>query len=154
MKTTNHREFNLQLDKFINKMEIDAELALKKIALDLYRKIVEKTPVATGLARSSWVVGINGRASERLSAAPFQLTKGQSRITEAQAQGITNSSTRRAESAINKGVRSLKDFVVISNYQPYVALLEDGTTRSRQGPAGFVALSIQEIQKQIKKGNF
>ncbi len=51
--------FAAQINSFEQKYEKRCTTLLKKVSLDLFRKVVLKTPVDTGRARGNWMVGIN-----------------------------------------------------------------------------------------------
>jgi len=54
LRITNPKEFDLGLKKFADKLMIDMNLVIKKVAFDVYKGVNEKTPVDTGYARASW----------------------------------------------------------------------------------------------------
>lgn len=125
----------LDLDKFSKLMEINLQTVIKRTALSLFTNIVRRTPVDTGIARASWVIGVNAYAS------PANLAEG-GKLSESEA---TAKSMDRAK-ALN--VSSPYSLVIISNYMPYIGMLEKGS--STQAPNGMVRLSIEEEFQRMK----
>lgn len=54
------RQFSVDLDNFVKQVGLSAQAVQKKVAFDLFRRIVKKTPVDTGRARASWTISANG----------------------------------------------------------------------------------------------
>ena len=50
--------FQLALDAFVDEFERKATQVVKKIGLEVYSRIVIRTPVDIGLARGNWLVAI------------------------------------------------------------------------------------------------
>ena len=118
--------------------QLDAETALvlermtlfvQKIALQVLRGVVLKTPVDTGRARGNWQVTIGEPAEGEVANLD---PSGGSTISEG---------TARILGAIN--------FVVIwvVNNLPYIERLEDGY--STQAPEGMVVVTLAEIETQF-----
>ena len=96
-----------------------------KIVLELFTRIVLKTPVDTGRARGNWQLSLRSPAEAVLS------------DTQASANQI-----------IEAGIAKLNtlgfgDTVWISNNLQYITFLEDGS--STQAPTGMVKVSLAEI---------
>ncbi len=128
------KKFQLDLSAFADKAGVNAEVVIRKIALDLFTAIVKRTPVDTGRARSSWTLGIDNVLST-----VAKKTK----------------SKRSAGSATNKALGQTKKLsryrigqsIFIVNNLEYIVFLEDGT--SDQAPFGMVKLAIADIQVAI-----
>ncbi len=125
--------FSEDLKLFQQNCEKEANRNLRRITLTAIRKIVRRTPVKTGLARSNWNVSVN---TEDTSFDPSK--KGKS----------------GAES-ISLGTPIIEKLVIgstinMTNACPYIVDLERG--HSRQQPCGFLKLSQEEVQKLIDKG--
>lgn len=145
----NLEEFKLDLGEFLSKQVPEAHLALqKKIALDLLRKIVLRTPVGNpdlwknkrapkgyvgGRARAAWQVSLDVEPGD---AAPVKLSPDAS----------GNSSITDGTVAI-LGLDKPYGVIWIFNNLPYIVRLENGW--SRQAPSGMVQLSVQEMQSSI-----
>lgn len=127
----NLNQFNRELTVFA-KQTIPAEnLKLqKRIALDLLRRIVFRTPVDTGRARGNWQVA-TGAAG------------GRSTDTTDKEGGATIG----AGSAVVAGARPF-GVITIYNNLDYIKFLEGGS--SRKSPRGMVAVSITEVEGQFR----
>lgn len=121
------RSFSVALDAFARKVGLSAQTVQKRVAFDLYGRIIRKTPVDTGRARASWTISANKadrsvQPAGRASYAPPPITIPA--ITPGQA-------------------------LVISNNLPYIVKLENG--HSKQSPAGMVAVSIAEVDVAMNR---
>jgi hypothetical protein len=103
----------------------------RKVVFEMFRKIVLKTPVDEGRARSNWQPSIGSPATGTIDT----LDKG-GNATIAKAKAIL--------AAANAG-----DTIYLSNNLPYIRRLEEGY--SQQAPAGMVALTVQEFAAIVKR---
>jgi hypothetical protein len=108
----------------------------RKIALELFRRVIYKTPVDSGRARANWQVTIGSAASGTVE---IDDTNGSATMTRA--------------TAASRGFRA-GDIIYLTNNLPYIMKLEEGGYPdgpktvggfSRQAPAGMVALTVQEF---------
>lgn len=118
--------FSDDLAKFEAKTSEKLDLAVRKIALELFSRVILKTPVDTGRARANWQVAIGALPNGTL-----------------QLEDKTGQATISAATARTAGVEA-GDVIYLSNNLPYAERLEDGY--SLQAPAGMVSLSVQEFQ--------
>jgi hypothetical protein len=126
---TNGHEFNAQLTKFARKIQVAPQKVVKKVAFQLFRRIIEKTPVDTGRARASWNIAIG---SINPSIAP-----------DGQHQKNPSALAAKATTVLaGYGADGRLPAVWISNNLPYIGELENG--HSQQAPAGMLKLSIME----------
>ena len=51
--------FSSDVAAFEAKVKARQDLVLRKVCLDMFRRVVMKTPVDTGRARGNWMVGVN-----------------------------------------------------------------------------------------------
>nr|BDD45289.1 hypothetical protein 11 [bacterium] len=134
---SNIRKFSLDLKKFGEEVVPDAVSDVaKKLALEILERVVIKTPVDTGRARSNWLVAIDSIPSGEISS---------EQLTPEQATSI----------ALNNGVpviENAKPFtsIAIANNVPYIGVLEfgrdDGKPGSKQAPNGMVRVTLAEIE--------
>lgn len=99
--------FAAGIEKARQKYEARIVLLHKKVSLDLFRRVVLKTPVDTGRARGNWMLGINE-------------TPIQSAIDIASRKDVLNN--------IAVGLEAVKlgDSTVLANSVPYIGVLEYG----------------------------
>lgn len=124
--------FSSDLEKFQKKAGLKTSTLVRRISLEVFSRVVRKTPVDTGRARASWQISA-GKINPAV--APEGFSGG-----EAGAEAVVAS--KMATEA--KGDTSV---VYITNSLPYAVELERGS--SKQAPNGMVATTIQEIQSWI-----
>jgi len=124
MASRNVTRFTADLEKFSKKLDLDFGITVRKIAIDLFGAIVEKTPVLTGRARASWINA--GRPDLSVAPEGSSLDKG--------------APNRKAEGFVNVNPYSK---IFITNNLEYIVPLEQG--HSDKAPRGMVALSLQEV---------
>ncbi len=110
--------------------------AKKRKVIAVVRHLAYNTPVDTSKALSSWEVGIGGPAPGRRQAF-FPGEKGST--LEASAENTVNFAEAQLQ-AVKPG-----EVVYISNGQPYIRVLNDGT-HSKQ-PGGFVEAATMIARK-------
>lgn len=126
---TNMDEFKFDLKKFSDKVGVNFQTVLKRTALSIFSSIIQRTPVDTGVARASWVIGVNA------AAAPANLPKD-TKLSKATAGQTSTARAAKLE------IPNPFSVVVISNYLPYINVLENGS--SSQAPQGMVRLALAE----------
>lgn len=134
--------FTLELDKFVAKAKIAPVIVLRKVALDLTKSIVLKTPVGNpstwqspppagyvgGRARASWGVGLN-------------------RISDDVQTTVTDPSGAKTIIGAAETIANAKadDTIFIGSRLPYIVALEYGHSQ-RQAPFGMVRVSVANFQ--------
>lgn len=118
--------FSIDIAKFVNKTEKQANQIVRKIALETYNRVKEKTPVDTGQLRRSWTVS--------LGVSPVRFDGNYNAITTA----------------------LLTDTINIATDKVYAPMLEYGlypkpggsktiNGYSTQAPKGMVRITVKEI---------
>lgn len=127
------KRFNRETKRFAKTL-LPAQMILfqKKIALQLLRGVVLKTPVDTGQARAGWQLSIGSPVSE-------------------EATGLDPSGS----GTISNGVGALAGLgpfqvVWLSNNVGHIRFLEEGS--SSQAPNGMLALTLTEVATQFERG--
>lgn len=121
--------FDLPLAAFAKKLEIKLEEVCQRVALDALTRIVQRTPVKTGRARSSWNLTVREASDDVPDDFDFQ-----------------NDAIQRAQ-GIAAQIDGKEQIFIVSNL-PYIERLENGW--SKQAPAGMVRLSIAEIEVEME----
>jgi hypothetical protein len=101
------------------------DLAIRKIALELFKRVIYKTPVDKGRARANWQVSIGAPADGAV-----------------EIDDKNGSATMSRAVADSRGFKA-GDTIFLTNNLPYIMRLEEGS--SQQAPAGMVALTVQEF---------
>ena len=130
--------FTDDLKKFEINTARKLELVARKVALELFKRVIEKTPVDKGGARANWQASIGLPATGTIDAAD-----------KSKSGGPTFRKAITASAGFEVG-----DTIYLANNLPYIRKLEDGGYGdgpktvggfSRQAPAGMVALTVQEF---------
>lgn len=135
MAVTNVRKFNADLQAFAASINVQFETVVRKLIIDLFRRVVEKTPVDTGRARASWTLNI-GRPSYQAQRANYK-SNGPAATQEAMGQLDKV-----------KNVKPFEEIVWIANGLHYLPYLENGTATI--APVAMVELSIVEAEAEIE----
>ena len=107
------------------------DLAVRKIALQMFSKVIIRSPVDTGRFRANWMVGVGTIPSGTIE---LNNMSGTATIGAAQAKAL--------------GAKA-GDTITLINNLPYAQRLEDGW--SNQAPGGMVGLTVQEFQSVVRK---
>ena len=121
--------FANQMKAWERKTERKMDLAVRKIALEMFRRIILKSPVDTGRFRGNWQLAI-GSVPE----------------------GTLELDDKTGTATIAKGAATALGFnagetIFFANNLPYARRLEEGY--SQQAPAGMVALTVQQFQSIV-----
>lgn len=123
--------FAQQLASFEEKTSGKMDMAVRKIALELFSRVILKSPVDTGRFRGNWQVSIGSIPDGTL-----------------EVDDKSGSATVSKATAATMGVKA-GDVIYLANNLPYGPRLEAGY--SGQAPAGMVALSVQEFQQIVRQ---
>lgn len=126
--------FTSQVKTWSKKTESKLDLAARKISLELFSRVILRSPVDTGRFRGNWQVQIG------------TIPRGTLEI-EDKAGTATVNKADAATAGIEAG-----DVIYLVNNLPYGLRLEDGY--SGQAPAGMVGLSVQEFRRIAKEVGF
>jgi hypothetical protein len=163
MAKTN-QDFTINVSAFVKKAKLAPNVVLRKIALDLFRAVVLRTPVDTGMLRSNWQVGLGTMPSGTIGAPDKNGARVLREITD---------QTSRAEWGTS---------VFLVNNLPYASVVEygsfpnppkrgtyvpSGKTKygitgpgwvkrsengfSKQAPSGMVRVSLAETKAHIDR---
>ena len=122
--------FALDLSKAIEKAKDKAELAARKITLELFSNVILKSPVDTGRFRANWNCSIGS------------MDKSTSAATDKEGSGAIG----RVRAEVTKYTLDGRS-IYLANSLPYAERLENGW--SDQAPQGMVRLSIIETNNAI-----
>lgn len=115
-------------------VKADSNTAVKANIFELFRRIILKTPVKTGIAQSNWQIAITRPNSNVI---PYSGAAG----------GAKNA-------AFTQGAKELPKIkfgqtIYILNNLPYIGELENGSSKI-QAPAGMVQVSLNELRTLFK----
>lgn len=119
--------FTVDISKFIDKAKGQEQLVIRKICLELFNKVILKSPVDTGRFRANWNASINYPD-----------------------KSVSNSLDKTGIGTIAKNNAIISNFSVndnsiyLTNNLPYAYRLEfEGW--SKQAPQGMARISVMEI---------
>lgn len=115
-----------QVSSWVKKTEAKIEMAHRKIALDVFTRVILMSPVDTGRFRGNWQVAIGSMPSGTLE---LNDKDGTVAIGRVQAEALN----------VKAG-----DTIFLVNNLPYAIPLEYGY--SSQAPGGFVRLTVQQFE--------
>lgn len=116
-------QWSIPLERIIERTKADVDTAVRKVTLDLFRKVVLRSPVDTGRFRANWNVSFG---APNLSISD----------STAQARGVAE-----ASKALTMPVGGV---TWLSNGLPYAEPLEFGHSRI-QAPGGMIRVSVAEF---------
>lgn len=122
LRFTNVAEFELQLSKFAKSIDVEVEKVVRKVAFDVFRGVVSRTPVDTGWARASWNISF-GTADLSVPSKPAGGETAAKALNGVQ------------ESKLNTAMAKFP-VVWITNNLNYIQFLEAG--HSKQSGKGFM----------------
>jgi hypothetical protein len=129
-------QFNAEMTKWalVNIPKI-GKFVHEAVSVTIYEGIVTKTPVLTGRARHNWFPTLGAPSPVSVEETSAASLTGQ-RMTSEERSRI-NAVTRKL-----KGVPLGSEKVFITNNQPYIQQLEDGTISRKSPPAAMVEGTI------------
>lgn len=139
-------QFNVDLNRILKKAGDNATAIAKKVALELYSKVVQKSPVDSGRLRGNWNVSINSIDSSEYG-------------IDAGSLGSLPSGSGLVRSVSALSSFKIGDTIFVTNNMPYVYKLEYGLYNdgaktvggySRQAPQGFVRITYKEVTSDLE----
>lgn len=146
--------FSLNIEEWVKRTKRDVDKVCRAITIELFTRVVLKTPVDTGRARGNWQMDIDKMPTGTLTLVD------------------KNRHTKIAADLAGRPVAGHVAYLV--NNLPYIGVLEYGGYPnppkkgswvkgrgydvkssggfSRQAPAGMVRISVQEISDVVQKG--
>lgn len=123
--------FELDIQKFVDKAKGNIDLVIRKIALDLFKRVIMKSPVDTGRFKGNWQVAIGS------------IPAGVLEIDDK-----SGSATISKMTAAVLGLKAGQVIYLVNNLE-YARPLEYG--HSKQAPAGVVRITVQEFPQVVAK---
>lgn len=130
-------QFALDLSRLTGEYKERIDVVVKKIAFDMFSKVIMRSPVDTGRFRNNWQVGIN------------QIPSG---VIGGIDKGVVNKkgvgASKAKDSAGTEIVRVVGgDVIYLVNNLPYAERLEDGY--SPQAEAGVMGVVVAEFNDSV-----
>jgi len=135
--------FALDLKRFEEKAVAKQQQALRKISIELFGRVIMRTPVDTGRLRGNWQATTFVPATSEVNV----LDKG----SKTNSRGIGNSI---AKGSMQETILAEGNPVMfhLTNTLPYAKVIEYGDpVKSKQAPAGMVRVSIIEFRDVVEE---
>ena len=130
--SNNAADFSKSLMALCSHVDGSIEKVIRKSCIDLYRRIVERTPVDTGRAKASWSISTVHADDVQHDPDGFSYNE---------IATIVNNNVSDFSVSVHDNQ------VVIYNNLEYISELENGT--SDQAPTGMVAISLSEFTEHF-----
>lgn len=142
--------FDLDIAKFVEKAKGNADLVVRKVTLEMFGKVIEKSPVDTGRFKSNWQAAIGSVPTGTLGTDESVTHDENGKERE---RGFARSDAAADASFARVNAKALEskagDVTYMVNNLSYANRLEYGW--SGQAPAGMVRLSIAEFNGTVDK---
>jgi hypothetical protein len=126
---TDNSRFTAQIAAFVEKAQGNIDLVVRKVALEMFTRVILKSPTDTGRFRGNWQVAIGSIPSGTLA---LDDKAGTATIAKVQAEVLK----------LEAG-----QVIYLTNSLPYATRLEYGW--SNQAPNGMVRLTIMEWNQVV-----
>ena len=126
--------FSGDIRRFNEKVEKAATMIFRGTSLNLFSKIMKRTPVKTGRLRANWFTTIGSPSSRTVEETDKSGRKG-----IGYAKATTN-------------IAKLGDSIFMVNNLPYAQVIEDGRkdgSGSEQAPQGMVKVTVAEFKQAV-----
>lgn len=123
--------FELQIAKFVAKANGNIDLVVRKIALDVFTRVIVKSPVLTGRFKGNWQVAIESIPEGTLA---LDDKEGTATIAKVTAEVL--------------GLKGGQIIYLVNNLE-YARPLEWG--HSKQAPGGMVRVTIEEFNAVVNQ---
>jgi hypothetical protein len=128
--------FTLDVQRFVTKAKGNVDLVVRRVALDMFRRVIMKSPVGSGRFKGNWQVSIGS------------IPAGTVALVDKSGKGQVGSATMAKATAETLNLRAGQIIYLVNNL-PYSRRLEYGY--SKQAPAGMVRLSVAEYSAVVIK---
>jgi hypothetical protein len=119
--------FNSQLTAFVRGTDAKVERTVRAVKMELFRSVIQDTPVDTGRARGNWQATIGSPATDE----------------------IDNEDINVALAGVASNLGKVADVSFLANNLPYIEKLEEGS--STQAPSGMVRRNMARVQRLVNE---
>lgn len=130
--------FTTDLLKFGEKAKFKQEQALRKVSLELFGRVIMRTPVDTGRLRGNWQATMGAPATTEV--------EEEDNLTPVNQTGSGSSIAKNRMAEFVLGANKPTVFY-LTNTLPYAGVVEYGS--SDQSPKGMVRISVAEYESIV-----
>ena len=130
-------DFALDMKRFASNTKVSMRTVTRKVALEIFRGVVMKTPVDTGRAKGNWQVSIGTPAT------------GIAEWTDKTPEGHLSSESLAKITREVESWDGAKVAIYLSNNLAYIERLENGY--SGQSPTGMVRVTLREYPGIVQR---
>jgi hypothetical protein len=123
--------FELDISRFVEKAKGNVDIVIRKVSLDLFKRVIITSPVRTGRFKSNWQVAIGS-----IPGGVYETFDGRGSATIAKATAATLNA-------------KAGDIIYLVNNLHYASRLEYGY--SKQAPGGMVRIAVLEYSGVVNK---
>lgn len=120
-------KFSDQVKKFTKKAERAALYVFRGTSLDIFSKVILRSPVDTGRFRGNWQCTLNAMATGEIEGTGRKALNAAKRTT---------------------GKAKVTDSIYLTNNLPYAKKLEYGS--SKQAPRGMVRVTVADFERLVQ----
>lgn len=124
--------FQLDISKFVEKAKGNADEVVRKVTLDVFGRVIKRTPVDTGRLKGNWQFGDSTIPSGTVDT----LDKSGNSTTTKVAAGIPKKAAGRI-------------YYLVNNL-PYAMEIERGSSKV-QAPQGMVGITVVEFEELARR---
>jgi hypothetical protein len=128
---SNGSQFTAQIGAWVEKAQGNVDLVVRKVALDMFSRVIQKSPVDTGRFKANWQVNIGSIPAGTIV---LDDKAGTATIAKVAAETLN----------LKAG-----QIIYLANNLAYAQALEYG--HSKQAPNGMVRLTIAEFNAVVNK---
>lgn len=136
--------FALDLSKQIEAAKAKAELVAKKTMIELFNRVIEKSPVGNP---DLWQHPVKGYVGGRFRA-NWNCSIGSPNFSTTESIDPSGNATASKATSVVMSYTLNDQSVYLTNSLPYAIRLEEGW--SGQAPNGMVRLSVMEVQNSVR----
>ena len=134
--------FGLAVDRWCKGAVVNVDTVGRKVALEVFTRVIKRTPVKTGRARGNWQCSIGSPA---LDAPSEGFANEMAQTFETDTSG--NRAVAQSADEVKQWKPSDGSSIFLANNVPYIEVLEQGRHGNKgswQAPNGMVAITIAE----------
>ena len=158
MATANSKNFTLQIDGFLRKVDANVDAIIRKVIIDVAKRIIYRSPVGQ---RELWAINVERKKKGLPGLLPKGYVGGRFRANWQYGNDTIGIPVQPIDAVDPSGGQTMAGIVssvpvsklagmrhLITNNLPYAQRLEDGW--SKQAPVGMVGVTVREFSGMVE----